>query len=239
MVALLHDGAWALCCPPHAHPPDKPRRACCGSSRQSTATTAASSSRRSATTPGRRPAIDVPFVQDNHSRSKPRDAARMHFQTAPGQAKLVRCARGAIFDVVVDLRRGSPTFGRWEGFVLDDESMRQLFVPIGFAHGFCVTSEVADVVYKCSSFYDGATESGIAYDDPAIGDRVADRRRADRLRARRDRSAARRRRGRAAVPAGAASRRRLSRRACRCGGLRSAAARRTPARPRRRSARWR
>lgn len=109
------------------------------------------------------------FVQDNHSRSVRGTLRGMHFQTSPGQAKLVRCARGAIFDVVVDLRRGSPTFGRWEGFVLDDASMRQLYVPIGFAHGFCVTSEVADVVYKCSSYYDAATESGIAWDDPAIG----------------------------------------------------------------------
>jgi dTDP-4-dehydrorhamnose 3,5-epimerase len=113
--------------------------------------------------------VDVAFVQDNHSRSRRGTLRGMHFQTAPGQAKLVRCARGSIFDVVVDLRRDSPTFGRWEGFVLDDESMRQLFVPIGFAHGFCVTSEVADVVYKCSSYYDPATEAGIAYDDPAIG----------------------------------------------------------------------
>ena len=113
--------------------------------------------------------IDMAFVQDNHSRSRRGTLRGMHFQTSPGQAKLIRCARGAIFDVVVDLRRGSPTFGRWEGFVLDDESMRQLFVPIGFAHGFCVTSEVADVVYKCSSYYDAETESGIAYDDPAIG----------------------------------------------------------------------
>jgi dTDP-4-dehydrorhamnose 3,5-epimerase len=113
--------------------------------------------------------IDAAFVQDNHSRSKRGTLRGMHFQTAPGQAKLVRCARGAIFDVVVDLRRGSPTFGRWEGFMLDDESMRQLYVPIGFAHGFCVTSEVADVVYKCTSYYDAATESGIAYDDPDVG----------------------------------------------------------------------
>lgn len=113
--------------------------------------------------------IALDFVQDNQSRSKRGTLRGMHFQTAPGQAKLVRCARGSIFDVVVDLRRGSPTFGRWEGFALDDESMRQLFVPVGFAHGFCVTSEVADVVYKCSSYYDPATEAGIAYDDPAIG----------------------------------------------------------------------
>ncbi len=113
--------------------------------------------------------VDAAFVQDNHSRSRRGTLRGMHFQTSPGQAKLIRCARGAIFDVVVDLRRGSPTFGRWEGFVLDDESMRQLFVPIGFAHGFCVTSEIADVVYKCTSYYDAATESGIAWDDPAIG----------------------------------------------------------------------
>ena len=109
------------------------------------------------------------FVQDNHSRSRRGTLRGIHFQTSPGQAKLVRCARGAIFDVVVDLRRGSPTFGQWEGFALDDEGMRQLYVPIGFGHGFCVTSEVADVAYKCSSYYDAATEAGIAYDDPAIG----------------------------------------------------------------------
>jgi dTDP-4-dehydrorhamnose 3,5-epimerase len=113
--------------------------------------------------------IDVPFVQDNHSRSVRGTLRGMHFQTAPGQAKLVRCARGAIFDVVVDLRRSSPTFGAWEGFTLDDESMRQLFVPVGFGHGFCVVSELADVTYKCSSYYDPATEAGIAYDDPAVG----------------------------------------------------------------------
>ena len=113
--------------------------------------------------------VDVEFVQDNHSRSRRGTLRGLHFQIAPGQAKLIRCARGSIFDVVVDLRRGSPTFGRWEGFALDDESMRQLFVPIGFAHGFCVTSDVADVVYKCSSYYDAATEAGIAYDDPALG----------------------------------------------------------------------
>lgn len=113
--------------------------------------------------------VDAAFVQDNHSRSHRGTLRGMHFQTSPGQAKLVRCARGAIVDVVVDLRRESPTFGEWEAFTLDDETMRQLFVPIGFAHGFCVTSEVADVVYKCTSYYDAATESGIAYDDPAIG----------------------------------------------------------------------
>jgi dTDP-4-dehydrorhamnose 3,5-epimerase len=93
----------------------------------------------------------------------------MHFQTHPGQAKLVRCARGSVLDVVVDLRRGSDTFGQWEGHELDDATLRQLWVPVGFAHGFCVLSEEADVVYKCSSYYDPATEAGIAYDDPGVG----------------------------------------------------------------------
>lgn len=113
--------------------------------------------------------IDVDFVQDNHSRSRRGTLRGMHFQTAPGQAKLVRCARGAIVDVVVDLRRASPTYGKWEAFELNDQTMRQLFVPVGFAHGFCVVSDEADVTYKCSSYYDGATEAGIAYDDPEIG----------------------------------------------------------------------
>jgi dTDP-4-dehydrorhamnose 3,5-epimerase len=113
--------------------------------------------------------VDATFVQDNHSRSRRGTLRGMHFQTDPGQAKLVRCARGAVYDVVVDLRRGSPTFGRWEGHELDDGSLRQLWVPVGFAHGFCVLSEIADVTYKCSSYYDPATEAGIAYDDPDVG----------------------------------------------------------------------
>jgi dTDP-4-dehydrorhamnose 3,5-epimerase len=113
--------------------------------------------------------VEVDFVQDNHSRSKQGTVRGMHFQTEPGQAKLIRAARGAILDVLVDARRGSPTFGEWEGFELSDENFRQLFVPIGFAHGFCVTSEAADVVYKCSSYYDGATESGISFQDPDVG----------------------------------------------------------------------
>ncbi len=91
----------------------------------------------------------------------------MHFQ--PGQAKLVRCVRGAILDVLVDIRPGSPQFGQWEGFALDDVDHRQLYVPDGFAHGFCVLSDVADVTYKISSYYDPATEGGFAYDDPAVG----------------------------------------------------------------------
>src|SRR5690606_2532641 len=93
----------------------------------------------------------------------------LHFQTSPGQAKLVRCARGAIFDVAVDLRQGSPTFGRWEGHRLDDEAHRQLFVPVGFAHGFCVLSDYADVSYLISSPYDPQTEAGIRWDDPDVG----------------------------------------------------------------------
>jgi dTDP-4-dehydrorhamnose 3,5-epimerase len=113
--------------------------------------------------------VEAEFVQDNHSRSRRGTLRGMHFQTDPGQAKLVRCARGRILDVVVDLRRGSATFGRWESRELDDTALRQLWVPVGFAHGFCVLSEEADVVYKCSSYYNPATEAGIAYDDPGVG----------------------------------------------------------------------
>jgi len=107
------------------------------------------------------------FVQDNHSRSRRGVLRGMHFQA--GQAKLVRCARGAILDVIVDIRPGSPSFGRWEPFPLDDQSHHQLYVPDGFAHGFCVTSEVADVVYKVSTYYDPAAESGFRFDDPEVG----------------------------------------------------------------------
>jgi dTDP-4-dehydrorhamnose 3,5-epimerase len=113
--------------------------------------------------------IEVPFVQHNHSRSVRNTLRGLHFQTRPGQAKLVRCVRGRIFDVAVDLRRESPTFGEWEGHVLDDETHRQLFVPAGFGHGFCVLSDVADVSYLLSSRYDPQTEAGIAWDDPDVG----------------------------------------------------------------------
>ena len=111
--------------------------------------------------------IDHEFVQDNHSRSRAGVTRGMHFQ--PGQAKLVRCARGAILDVIVDIRVGSPQFGRWEAFELDDKQHRQVYVPDGFAHGFCVLSDVADVVYKVSTYYDPAAESGFAFDDPEVG----------------------------------------------------------------------
>ena len=113
--------------------------------------------------------IDQDFVQDNHSRSARGVVRGMHFQVGRGQAKLVRCGRGAIFDVLVDIRRGSPSFGQWEGVELSDGNHRQLYVPIGFAHGFCVTSEVADVIYKVSSYYDPEVERGVAFDDPEIG----------------------------------------------------------------------
>jgi dTDP-4-dehydrorhamnose 3,5-epimerase len=118
--------------------------------------------------------VPTDFVQDNHSRSRRGTIRGIHFQISPGQGKLVRVARGAVFDVVVDLRHGSPTFGEWEGFQLDDEHGHQLFVPIGFGHGFCVTSEVADFVYKVTSYYDPATESGFRFDDPEVGIRWPD-----------------------------------------------------------------
>lgn len=112
--------------------------------------------------------VETGFVQHNHSRSRRGTLRGLHFQTSPGQAKLIRCARGEIFDVAVDLRRGSPTFGEWRGFRLDDRDHRQLFVPVGFAHGFCVISKEADVTYLVSSSYDPATEAGIRWDDPQV-----------------------------------------------------------------------
>jgi dTDP-4-dehydrorhamnose 3,5-epimerase len=113
--------------------------------------------------------VEVAFVQENHSRSGRGILRGLHFQTRPGQAKLVRCLRGRIWDVAVDLRRDSPTYGEWEGYELDDERHRQLFVPVGFGHAFCVLSDQADVAYKLSSYYDSATEAGIAWDDPDVG----------------------------------------------------------------------
>jgi dTDP-4-dehydrorhamnose 3,5-epimerase len=107
-------------------------------------------------------------VQDNHSRSRRGIVRGMHFQVGSGASKLIRCARGAIYDVVVDLRLDSPTFGEWEGFELTDDNMRIVYCPIGFAHGFCVLSEVADVAYKQSNYYSEAVERGIAHDDPAL-----------------------------------------------------------------------
>jgi dTDP-4-dehydrorhamnose 3,5-epimerase len=112
--------------------------------------------------------IDEEMVQDNHSRSAHGIVRGMHFQVGRGTSKLVRCGRGAIFDVLVDIRRGSPTFGEWESFELTDENHHILYVPVGFAHGFCVLSEVADVLYKQSRYYDGELERGISYRDPQV-----------------------------------------------------------------------
>ena len=109
------------------------------------------------------------FVQDNHSRSSFGVLRGMHFHVGAGVAKLVRCARGRIFDVAVDLRKGSPTYAEWEGMELDDQSMRELYVPVGFAHGFCVLSEVADVLYIQTAYYDPELERGIAWNDPDVG----------------------------------------------------------------------
>jgi len=113
--------------------------------------------------------IDSRFVQDNHSRSLKGTLRGIHFQTEPGQAKLVRCPRGRILDVAVDLRKDSPTFAEWEAYELSDENHRQLFVPVGFGHAFLVLSDEADVVYRLSSYYDRETEAGIAWDDPDVG----------------------------------------------------------------------
>jgi dTDP-4-dehydrorhamnose 3,5-epimerase len=110
--------------------------------------------------------LDINFVQDNHSRSRHAIVRGMHFQ--PGQWKLVRCVRGAIVDVICDVRVGSPSFGQWEAFELNDENHHQLLIPDGFAHGFAVTSELADVNYKVSTYYDPAAEAGFRFDDPAV-----------------------------------------------------------------------
>jgi len=109
------------------------------------------------------------MVQDNHSRSRRGIVRGMHFQIGDGTSKLVRCARGAILDVLVDVRRGSPTFGEWEAFELTDENMRIVYCPIGFAHGFCTLSDVADVIYKQSNYFDAEIDRGIRYDDPEVG----------------------------------------------------------------------
>ena len=113
--------------------------------------------------------VAEPMVQDNHSRSSRGVLRGIHFQIGAGASKLVRCGRGHIWDVVVDLREGSPTYGEWEGFDLTDENMRVLYVPVGFGHAFVVHSEVADVIYKQSNYYSSDVERGIRYDDPDVG----------------------------------------------------------------------
>ena len=111
------------------------------------------------------------FVQDNHSNSHDAGTLRgLHFQAPPhAQAKLVRCGRGTIFDVAVDIRKGSPTYGRWEGYELTAESGHQLYIPVGFAHGFVTLEPDSEIVYKCSNYYAPETEGAILWNDPDIG----------------------------------------------------------------------
>jgi dTDP-4-dehydrorhamnose 3,5-epimerase len=109
------------------------------------------------------------FVQDNHSRSARGVLRGLHYQQPNPQGKLVRCTRGALFDVAVDIREGSPQFGEWFGTELSEENRRMLWVPPGFAHGFCAVSDVADLVYKCTALYDRENDRSIAWNDPEIG----------------------------------------------------------------------
>lgn len=113
--------------------------------------------------------ISEPMVQHNQSRSVGGTVRGMHFHAGDGVSKIVRCARGRILDVLVDMRPGSATFGEWEGFELDDERLRMLYVPAGFGHGFCVLSEVADVAYLQSAYYSPEVERGFSPLDPAVG----------------------------------------------------------------------
>ncbi|WP_321953787.1 dTDP-4-dehydrorhamnose 3,5-epimerase [Burkholderia cenocepacia] len=113
--------------------------------------------------------VDATFVQDNQSRSRRGVLRGLHYQRVNPQGKLVHAARGAVYDVAVDIRRGSPSFGRWFGALLDDVSHRMLWIPPGFAHGFCVLSDEADFAYKCTQYYDPDSDAGVCWDDPAIG----------------------------------------------------------------------
>jgi len=113
--------------------------------------------------------IEGPFVQDNHSRSVGKTLRGLHLQVRRPQGKLVRVTEGEVFDVAVDVRMGSPTFGRWVAVTLTAENFKQCYIPPGFAHGFCVVSPVAQVEYKCTDVYDAAAELGIAWNDPALG----------------------------------------------------------------------
>jgi dTDP-4-dehydrorhamnose 3,5-epimerase len=118
---------------------------------------------------GRYGDLGVAFVQDNFSRSTRGILRGLHFQEPNGQAKLVQVLRGEVFDVAVDVRRGSPQFGRWWGATLSGQNRKQLFIPAGFAHGFCVVSDEADFFYKCSALYAPEHDRGIAWNDPDIG----------------------------------------------------------------------
>ncbi|WP_027875186.1 dTDP-4-dehydrorhamnose 3,5-epimerase [Spongiibacter marinus] len=109
--------------------------------------------------------IDLTFVQDNHSRSQKGVLRGLHFQKTKPQGKLVRVVRGEVFDVAVDIRKGSPSFGQWEGVILSEENKRQFWVPPGFAHGFLVLSDTADFEYKCTDYYDPSDEGSLSWDD--------------------------------------------------------------------------
>jgi len=113
--------------------------------------------------------ISCPVVQENQSFSRRGILRGLHYQIGRPQAKLVRVVQGEVFDVAVDIRRGSPTFGRWVGEILSAANRRQMFVPVGFAHGFLVLSEVAEFIYKCSDYYAPGEERGVLWNDPAIG----------------------------------------------------------------------
>ena len=113
--------------------------------------------------------ISAPFVQDNHSRSSKGVLRGLHFQKTKPQGKLVRVVRGEVFDVAVDLRKDSTTFGQWESVILSEENKKQLWVPEGFAHGFLVLSEIADFEYKCTDYYDSADEGSVLWNDDDLG----------------------------------------------------------------------
>ena len=112
--------------------------------------------------------IELPFVQDNHSRSSKGVLRGLHFQKTKPQGKLVRVVKGEVFDVAVDVRKDSPTYGKWEGVILSEENKRQFWVPPGFAHGFVVLSDIADFEYKCTDFYDPSDEGSLMWNDPDI-----------------------------------------------------------------------
>lgn len=113
--------------------------------------------------------ITLPFLQDNHSRSKSGVLRGLHYQEPDAQGKLVRCTRGAVWDVAVDIRRSSPQFGKWFGAELSEENRKMLWIPPGFAHGFCVLREESDLVYKCTTVYRPEHDRGVAWNDPEIG----------------------------------------------------------------------
>ena len=112
--------------------------------------------------------IDLPFVQDNHSRSARGVLRGLHFQKTKPQGKLVRVVRGEVYDVAVDIRKGSATFGEWEGVILSEDNKKQFWVPAGFAHGFVVLSDIADFEYKCTDYYDPSDEGCILWSDPDL-----------------------------------------------------------------------